>query len=74
MVSNFTSLQPGGVGLLQKYSIKQARDVDVWYDADWAFNGGLNNHSRAARKRMQELRVAYYNKTWNATGRFVDLH
>ena len=59
---------------MQKYSIKLARDVDAWRDADWAFNGGLNNHSRAARKRMQELRVAYYNKTLDATENFVDLH
>ena len=59
---------------MQKYSIKSARDVDAWRDADWGFNGGLNNHSRAARKRMQELRVAYYNKTLDATEKFVDLH
>ena len=48
---------------MQKYSVKLARGVDAWRDADWAFNGGLNNHSRAARKRMQELRVAYYKGT-----------
>ena len=59
---------------MQKYSIKSERDVDTWCDADRAFNGGLNNHSRAARQRMQELRVAYYSKTLDATGNFVDLH
>ena len=33
-------------------------DIDTWHKADWAFNGGLNNHSRAAKRRMYELRVA----------------
>jgi stearoyl-CoA desaturase (delta-9 desaturase) len=53
--------KPGGVGLLRKYSAvakPESSHSNSWPDATWAFGGGLNNHSRAARRRMQELRVA----------------
>jgi stearoyl-CoA desaturase (Delta-9 desaturase) len=47
--------------LLRKYSARfdQTDDqAEKWHDATWAFDGGLNNHSRAAKRRMVELRVA----------------
>ena len=50
--------QPGGAGILQKYSVRRQDEIGIWHKADWAFNGGLNNHSRAAKRRMHELRVA----------------
>lgn len=53
--------KPGGAGLLRKYSTAakgEASHSNGWSDASWAFGGGLNNHSRAARRRMQELRLA----------------
>jgi len=53
--------KPGGAGLLRKYSMVSNREASYSnesLDASWAFGGGLNNHSRAARQRMQELRVA----------------
>ncbi|EJD36280.1 hypothetical protein AURDEDRAFT_140101 [Auricularia subglabra TFB-10046 SS5] len=55
---------PGGSALLRRYSMRTS-DIPVttpetggWPEGHWAFHGGLNNHSRAARKRMRELRVA----------------
>jgi len=35
---------------------------DQWPDATWAFDGGLNNHSRAAVRSMKELRLARYHR------------
>ena len=32
----------------------------LWADATWAFDGGLNKHSRAAKRRLKELRVARF--------------
>ncbi|CAA7264805.1 unnamed protein product [Cyclocybe aegerita] len=49
---------PGGANMLRKYSVRLHDDADMWNEADWAFNGGMNTHSRAARKRMREFRVA----------------
>jgi stearoyl-CoA desaturase (Delta-9 desaturase) len=31
---------------------------DKWKEADQAFNGDMNKHSQAARRRMKQLRVA----------------
>ncbi|KAI0726911.1 fatty acid desaturase-domain-containing protein [Fomitopsis betulina] len=53
----YLSEHPGGAALLRKYSV---RSDDVWKEAGWAFHGGMNNHSRAARRRMRELRVAKF--------------
>jgi stearoyl-CoA desaturase (delta-9 desaturase) len=50
--------QPGGANILRKYSVRLQDEIGTWRKADWAFNGGLNNHSRAAKRRMYELRVA----------------
>lgn len=53
--------QPGGAILLRKYSLRMQPDSTEetrWQDASWAFDGGLNNHSRAAKVRMRQLRLA----------------
>jgi hypothetical protein len=53
--------KPGGAGLLRKYSAVAKGETshsNGWSDASWAFGGGLNNHSRGARRRMEELKVA----------------
>lgn len=47
---------PGGASLLRKYSTFPEKDKCL--DASWAFGGGLNNHSRAAKRQMRALRVA----------------
>ncbi|KAF8971683.1 hypothetical protein BDZ97DRAFT_2024637 [Flammula alnicola] len=49
---------PAGSNILRTYSIRLQNDIETWHKADWAFNGGMNNHSRAARRQMRELRVA----------------
>ncbi|KDR85694.1 hypothetical protein GALMADRAFT_234705 [Galerina marginata CBS 339.88] len=57
-VTPYLGEHPGGANLLRKYSVGLSGDIDKWCKADWAFSGGMNNHSRAARRRMRELRVA----------------
>ncbi|KAJ7856148.1 delta 9-fatty acid desaturase protein [Mycena leptocephala] len=47
---------PGGAKILRKYAVAARQDLVP--SASWAFNGGLNNHSRSARRRMRMLRVA----------------
>jgi stearoyl-CoA desaturase (Delta-9 desaturase) len=46
--------QPGGAAILRQYAAHGREQ----HDASWAFNGGLNNHSRAAKRKMVELRIA----------------
>lgn len=52
--------QPGGATLMRQYAVSTQKNNDLkeTRDASWAFGGGLNNHSRAARRQMRELRVA----------------
>ncbi|KAF8831729.1 hypothetical protein HHX47_DHR1001275 [Lentinula edodes] len=61
-VTLYLGEHPGGASLLRRYAIRLREDNEAedqkWHDASWAFDGGLNNHSRAAVKRMKELRVA----------------
>ncbi|KIM47500.1 hypothetical protein M413DRAFT_22154 [Hebeloma cylindrosporum] len=57
-ISAYLGEHPGGANILRKYSLRLQDEIDTWHKADWAFNGGLNNHSRAAKRRMYELRVA----------------
>ncbi|KAF8078933.1 hypothetical protein FPV67DRAFT_85563 [Lyophyllum atratum] len=47
---------PGGAGILRKYSKNPWQEKDL--DASWAFGGGLNNHSRSAKRQVLSLRVA----------------
>ncbi|KAF9041780.1 hypothetical protein BDZ89DRAFT_1100041 [Hymenopellis radicata] len=56
---------PGGASIMRKYSFRtKLKDTGVlnptWKDATWAFEGGLNNHSRAAKRQLRELRLARY--------------
>jgi stearoyl-CoA desaturase (Delta-9 desaturase) len=49
--------------ILRNYSArfeKTDSHGEKWRDATWAFGGGLNNHSRAAKRRMRELIVARF--------------
>lgn len=48
-VSEYLEEHPGGAKLLQNYCGR---------DASRAFNGGLNNHSQAAKTRRKELLIA----------------
>ncbi|KIJ66509.1 hypothetical protein HYDPIDRAFT_151085 [Hydnomerulius pinastri MD-312] len=57
-VTGYLREHPGGAKLLHEYSLEGQKTDQSWRDATWAFGGGLNNHSRAARKRMSDLRKA----------------
>ncbi|KAI8990695.1 hypothetical protein BD414DRAFT_484513 [Trametes punicea] len=65
-VTDYLTEHPGGAALLRRYAIarKPPKQDDapmtdeVARDADWAFGGGMNKHSMAARRRMRKLRVA----------------
>ncbi|KAJ3843365.1 hypothetical protein F5878DRAFT_605201 [Lentinula raphanica] len=62
-VTTYLGEHPGGASLLRKYAVSlkdedSEGDQQNYRDASWAFDGGLNNHSRAAVKRMKELRLA----------------
>ncbi|KAJ7293006.1 fatty acid desaturase-domain-containing protein [Mycena rebaudengoi] len=54
-VGSYLGEHPGGAIILRKYSLRPQQDL---IDASWAFDGGLNNHSRSARRRMREFRIA----------------
>ncbi|KAI0368864.1 hypothetical protein BV20DRAFT_1044725 [Pilatotrama ljubarskyi] len=64
--TEYLTEHPGGALLLRRYAIEgKVRKPDAQTtgsrparDADWAFHGGINKHSQAARRRMRELRVA----------------
>jgi len=57
-VTGYLGEHPGGAALLRRYSV--CLDHSDARDATWAFDGGLNIHSRAAKKRMRALRIAKY--------------
>ena len=52
--------QPGGTGMLRSYAVpvNAGGECNKWKEADRAFNGGVNRHSQAARRRMERFRVA----------------
>ncbi|KAJ7091021.1 hypothetical protein C8R44DRAFT_720097 [Mycena epipterygia] len=55
-VTAYMAEHPGGAAVLKRYSMRRQQDQVVV--ASWAFDGGLNNHSRSARRRMKEFRIA----------------
>ncbi|KAI0067970.1 hypothetical protein BV25DRAFT_1875026 [Artomyces pyxidatus] len=62
-VTEYLTEHPGGARLLRNYSVPTPDDPantkpTKWKEAGWAFNGGLNNHSSAARRRMAQLCIA----------------
>ena len=62
--------QPGGAELLRRYAVGQKHSTANHGDgeeegqdgrqrtADWAFHGGINKHSQAAKRLMRKLRIA----------------
>ncbi|KAJ7207592.1 hypothetical protein GGX14DRAFT_521999 [Mycena pura] len=59
-VTEYLGEHPGGAAVLRKYSVRPQQDH---VEASWAFDGGLNNHSRSARKRMKEFRIALCSRS-----------
>ncbi|KAJ7610805.1 hypothetical protein FB45DRAFT_982113 [Roridomyces roridus] len=58
-VTPYLGEHPGGAALLRKYSVRPKQDL---IEASWAFDGGLNNHSRSARKRMEDFKIARFQR------------
>ncbi|KAI0050568.1 hypothetical protein FA95DRAFT_1555494 [Auriscalpium vulgare] len=58
--TSYMKEHPGGARLLRSYAVPNGAldGSEKWKDAGWAYNGGMNKHSNAARKRMAQLRVA----------------
>lgn len=64
-VTKYLGEHPGGSAMLRQYSVvprSEATDVTKDYpqNASWAFNGGMNNHTRTARARMRSFRIARF--------------
>ncbi|KAG8703703.1 hypothetical protein FRC08_002674 [Ceratobasidium sp. 394] len=61
-ITNYMKEHPGGSTMLRGYTynpqIEKPTDKVVLGDASWAFNGGINSHTRTARARMRSLRIA----------------
>ncbi|KJA28511.1 hypothetical protein HYPSUDRAFT_33933 [Hypholoma sublateritium FD-334 SS-4] len=56
--TSYLGEHPGGTNFLRAYSMRFQNDQEKWKQANWAFHGGMNNHSLCAKRRMKELRVA----------------
>ncbi|CCO32978.1 stearoyl-CoA desaturase (delta-9 desaturase) [Rhizoctonia solani AG-1 IB] len=66
-VTKYMSEHPGGTALFGQYSFRPVlgdiptdAEKNLPQDANWAFNGGMNNHTRTARARMRSLRIARF--------------
>jgi hypothetical protein len=46
--------------MMKAHSITRDEDSQHAYDATWAFQGGFNNHSRIARLKLRQYRIAMY--------------
>ncbi|RPD82304.1 hypothetical protein L226DRAFT_541675 [Lentinus tigrinus ALCF2SS1-7] len=69
-VTDYMIEHPGGASLLSRYAIGEKRSTGNHGDgeeeseesrqrtADWAFHGGINKHSQAAKRLMRRLRIA----------------
>ncbi|KAF8554355.1 hypothetical protein OG21DRAFT_1382434, partial [Imleria badia] len=57
-VTEYLQEHPGGAKVLRRYAVRTEQDGESWRNASRAFSGGLNKHSRAAKRRMGGLRVA----------------
>ncbi|KAG9102890.1 hypothetical protein FRC06_000884 [Ceratobasidium sp. 370] len=61
-ITNYMKEHPGGSAMLRGYSYnpQAVNNEGVFGDASWAFNGGMNSHTRTARARMRSLRIARF--------------
>ncbi|KAJ3535565.1 hypothetical protein NM688_g6962 [Phlebia brevispora] len=68
-VTAYLGEHPGGAAIIRKYSLRKAQnkandnetnavDPELWKQATWAFSGGMNKHSRPARRRLRDLTIA----------------
>ncbi|KIM31991.1 hypothetical protein M408DRAFT_327367 [Serendipita vermifera MAFF 305830] len=58
--SSYVGEHPGGSVFLKRYAVPKegASVTEKWREASWAFGGGMNVHSRIAKRRMRSMRVA----------------
>ncbi|KAJ3545681.1 hypothetical protein NM688_g5600 [Phlebia brevispora] len=60
---------PGGGAIIRKYALRKTQDnakeqnrsdanPELWKQATWAFQGGINTHSRTAKRRLREFIIA----------------
>ncbi|KAG8811302.1 hypothetical protein FRC19_004000 [Serendipita sp. 401] len=58
--SSYIGEHPGGAVFLRRYAVpkENLQENEEWRSATWAFQGGMNVHSRIAKNRMTSLRVA----------------
>ncbi|KAI0756344.1 hypothetical protein C8Q80DRAFT_24607 [Daedaleopsis nitida] len=63
-VTEYMTEHPGGDALLQQYAVAQTgrepgeSPESPLRNANWAFHGGINKHSSAAKRLMRKLRIA----------------
>ncbi|KAG8803349.1 hypothetical protein FRC17_006192, partial [Serendipita sp. 399] len=59
-VSSYIGEHPGGAVFLRRFAVpkENLQENEDWRSATWAFQGGMNVHSRIAKKRMASFRVA----------------
>ncbi|KAG8687389.1 hypothetical protein FRC09_013515 [Ceratobasidium sp. 395] len=63
-ITDYMKEHPGGSAMLRDYSYRplETKNTDntALDNASWAFNGGMNSHTRTARARMRSLRIARF--------------
>lgn len=60
--SHYVKNHPGGAALLLDYRIRTGIKEGKGVEADWAFDGGLNDHGWSAIQKMREMRIARISK------------
>ncbi|TFK26644.1 hypothetical protein FA15DRAFT_587923 [Coprinopsis marcescibilis] len=61
-VTQYIREHPGGSALLKNYSFSIDK-TRGFKGVQWEFHGGFNNHSRTAKKRAREMRIAKLDGT-----------
>ncbi|KAF6766735.1 hypothetical protein DFP72DRAFT_867422 [Ephemerocybe angulata] len=60
-VTSYLGEHPGGAAILREYSVRADGHQKNPKEVQWAFFGGLNNHSRSARRVMRSMRIARFS-------------
>lgn len=60
--SHYVKTHPGGAALLLDYRVRTGIAGGKGLEADWAFDGGLNDHGWSAIQKMREMRIARISK------------
>lgn len=60
-VTSYLGEHPGGAAILREYSVRADGHQKNPKEVQWAFFGGLNIHSRSARRVMRSMRIARFS-------------